>query len=393
MPHNFYEKAKSLFKYTQEMRRDFHLHPELGFEEVRTAGIVARELQNLGLEVSTGIAKTGVVALIEGGRPGPTLLLRADMDALPILEETSTPYTSQTPGTMHACGHDGHTAILLTVAKLLHEIRAELPGTIKLVFQPAEEGRGGGELMVKEGVLESPKVDYSLGLHLWNEKPVGWLGIAAGPTMAGAEKFKITVRGKGGHGAAPHLTVDPVLAGAHIVTALQSIVSRNVEPLQGAVVSVTYFKGGEAMNVIPPFVEMGGTIRTFDLGVRELVIKRFFEIIKSTATAFNCEAEIIHERMTPAVINDATLAQHAQVSAAAVLPDAHIDTSAPTTMGSEDFSFMMQTVPGLFMFVGSANADKGLNYAHHHPKFDIDEESLPRAAALMAQTAVDLLNR
>jgi amidohydrolase len=393
MPHNFYQKAQDLFAYTQGLRRDFHLHPELGFQEVRTAGIVARELQNLGLEVSTGVGKTGVVAMIEGSQPGPTLLLRADMDALPILEETQTEYTSQTQGVMHACGHDGHTAILLTVAKMLHEIRADLPGNIKLVFQPAEEGLGGAEAMLADGVLDNPKVDFSLGLHLWNDKPVGWLGIAPGPTMAGAEKFKITVRGKGGHGAAPHLTIDPILAGAHIVTALQSIVSRNVEPLQGAVVSVTYFKSGEAMNVIPPYAEMGGTIRTFAPAVREIVMKRFDEVIRNTAAALGCEVEVEPIRMTPAVINDAALTELAQNSARSVFPDAEIDASAPVTMGSEDFAYLMQSVPGLFMFVGSANAEKGLNYGHHHPKFDIDEASLPRATALMAQTAFDILKR
>ncbi len=390
---DFLAEAQKYFTYTRDMRRDFHLHPELGHQEIRTAGIVARELQALGLEVSTGVGKTGVVAMIEGSQPGPTLLLRADMDALPILEQTGAEYASQNPGVMHACGHDGHTAILLTVAKMLHGIRAELPGSIKLVFQPAEEGQGGAEGMLADGVLDNPKVDITLGLHLWNEMPVGSFALAAGPTMAGTEIFKVRVSGKGGHGAIPHLAVDPILAGAQIVSALQSIVSRNVAPLQSAVVTVTTFHAGEAFNVIPPHVDLTGTIRTFDLDVREMVLRRFDEIVNGVAAGMGCTAQIEHVRMTPALINDAKTTKIAQGVAARIFPDSPVTTSGPITMGGEDFAFMMEKVPGLFMFVGSANAEKGLNYGHHHPKFDIDEESLPRAAALFAATAVELLNR
>ncbi len=388
---DFYAEAQKLFTYTRDMRRDFHLHPELGFKEVRTAGIVAKELQALGLEVSTGVGKTGVVALIEGSKPGPTILLRADMDALPIVEETGAEYASRNPGVMHACGHDGHTAVLLTVAKMLHAMRDELPGTIKLVFQPAEEGDGGAEGMIADGVLENPKVDVTLGLHVWNEQPVGWLGIAPGPTMAGTEIFKVRVSGKGGHGAIPQLAVDPILAGAQIVSALQSVVARNVAPLKAAVVSVTTFHGGEAFNVIPPHVDLTGTIRTFDLEVRELVLRRFDEIVNGVAEGLGCQAKIEHIRMTPALINDAKTAQVALNVARRIFPKSEITTSGPITMGGEDFAFMMEKVPGLFIFVGSANAEKGLNYGHHHPKFDFDEAALPRAAALMAATALELL--
>jgi amidohydrolase len=390
---DFLVEAQKYFTYTRDMRRDFHLHPELGHQEIRTAGIVARELQALGLEVSTGVGKTGVVAMIEGSKPGPVLLLRADMDALPILEQTGAEYASQTPGVMHACGHDGHTAILLTVAKMLHGIRAELPGSIKLVFQPAEEGQGGAEGMLADGVLDNPKVDVTLGLHLWNEQPVGWLGLATGPTMAGTEIFKVRISGKGGHGAIPHLAVDPILAGAQVVSALQSIVSRNVAPLQAAVVTVTTFHAGEAFNVIPPYVDLSGTIRTFDLGVRETVLRRFNEIVTGVAEGMGCKAEIEHTRMTPALINDPRTTAIAQEVAARFFPESQVTTTGPLTMGGEDFAFMMEKVPGLFMFVGSANAEKGLNYGHHHPKFDFDEASLPRAAALMASVAVELLHR
>jgi amidohydrolase len=389
---DFYTQAKELFIYSQSMRRDFHMHPELGFQEVRTAGIVAKELQNLGLEVTTGIGKTGVVAMIEGSRPGPTLLLRADMDALPIIEKTGAEYASKNPGVMHACGHDGHTAILLTVAKMLNNARDQFPGSIKLVFQPAEEGQGGAESMIADGVFDNPKVDVTFGLHLWNEKPVGWLGIAEGPTMAGAEKFDITVTGKGGHGAMPQGAIDPILASAQLVNALQSIVSRNVAPLESAVVSVTQFHGGDAFNVIPQTVELGGTIRTFDPKVRELVLKRVSEIITGISDALGCQAEFRNTRLTPAVINDSATIKLVQKAARQVLPDLTLDDSAPITMGSEDFAFMMEKVPGCFIFVGSANAERGLDYGHHHPKFDVDEQALSQAAALMAQSAIEILN-
>jgi amidohydrolase len=333
-----------------------------------------------------------VVALIEGSRPGPTLLLRADMDALPIVEQTGAEYASQNAGVMHACGHDGHTAILLTAARMLNSARDKFPGTIKLVFQPAEEGQGGAESMIADGVLDNPKVDVVFGLHLWNEQPVGWLGIAEGSTMAGAEIFNIKLTGKGGHGAMPQTAVDPILAGAHMVSALQSVVSRNIAPLDSAVVSVTQFHGGDAFNVIPQTVELGGTIRTFKPDVRDTVLKRVEEIVVRTADTFGCKAEWTCTRLTPAVINDAGTIKIVQSAARKVLPDLHVDSTAPVTMGSEDFAYMMEKVPGCFVFVGSANPDKGLNYSHHHPKFDVDEKALSQAAALMAQSAVDILN-
>jgi amidohydrolase len=387
---DFLSEAEKLFPYTQSMRRDFHMHPELGFQEVRTAGIVAKELQSLGLEVTTGVGKTGVVAMLEGKKPGPVLMLRADMDALPIVEQTGKEYASQNKGVMHACGHDGHTAVMLTVAKMLTNVRDELNGTIKFIFQPAEEGQGGAEAMMVDGVLDDPKVDFTLGLHLWNEQPVGWLGISNGAMMAGAEKFKITVTGKGGHGAIPNLAVDPVIAGAQIVTALQSIVSRNVPPLKSAVVSVTEFHGGDAFNVIPQTVTLEGTIRTFELEVRDIVLKRFDEIVDGVVESMGCKAEIELVRMTPSLINQPEIAAYAQAAAKKVLPDHFLDT-ANMTMGSEDFAFFMEKIPGCFFFVGSANAEKNLNYPHHHPKFDVDETALPHAAALMAQAAVEAL--
>lgn len=387
----FISEAQALFEYTQSMRRDFHAHPELGFQEVRTAGIVAKELTALGLEVHTGVGGTGVVALLEGAKPGPVVLVRADMDALPIREETGAPYSSQNPGVMHACGHDGHTAVLLTVAKMLHAHRNQLSGTVKFMFQPAEEGMGGAEKMIEDGVLENPKVDVALALHVWNEKPVGWVGIAGGPAMAGAEIFKIKVRGKGGHGAVPHLAVDPILAAAQVVSALQGIVARNISPLHTAVVSVCTIHGGETFNVIPPTVEMTGTIRTFEPAVRTRVLERFEKTVHSIAEGMGCQAEIDLHILTPATINQLETAARVQAVARRLFPEADVDTANYITMGSEDFAFVLEKVPGCFFFIGSANPEKGLDAGHHHPRFDIDEAALPRGAALMAATITDLL--
>ena len=388
---DFLSEAQALFEYTQSMRRDFHAHPELGFHEVRTAGIVAKELTALGLEVHTGVGGTGVLALLEGAKPGPVVLVRADMDALPIREETGAPYASQNPGVMHACGHDGHTAVLLTVAKMLNAHRSQLSGTVKFMFQPAEEGMGGAEKMIEDGVLENPKVDVALALHVWNEKPVGWVGIAGGPAMAGAEIFKIKVRGKGGHGAVPHLAVDPILAAAQVVSALQGIVARNIAPLQTAVVSVCTIHGGETFNVIPPAVEMTGTIRTFEPAVRTRVLERFEKTVHSIAEGMGCQAEIELQILTPATINQPETAARVQAVARRLFPEADVDTANYITMGSEDFAFVLEKVPGCFFFIGSANPEKGLDAGHHHPRFDIDEAALPRGAALMAATITDLL--
>lgn len=388
---DFYTEANELFAYTRGLRRDFHRHPELGFEEVRTAGVVAQELQALGLEVSTGIAKTGVVALLEGSRPGPVVMLRFDMDALPIVEETGAEYASQNPGVMHACGHDGHTAIGLTVARMLHGRQNELAGTVKLVFQPAEEGLGGAQTMIAEGALTNPRPDVTLGLHVWNDRPVGWLGLASGPLMAAAEVFRIRLVGKGGHGALPHQTIDPVLAAAQVVSALQSIPARNVSPLQAAVISVTAIHAGEAFNVIPPLVEMRGTIRTFEPDVREVVLTRFRQVVMGVAEAMGCRAEIELEMLTPAVINESGVTESVRQAAAQVLPQATLDTTF-RTMGSEDMAYFMREVPGCFFFVGSANSELGLDAAHHHPRFDIDERALVHGAALLAGAAASFLS-
>ena len=390
---DYMKEAELLFPYTQAMRRDFHKHPEIGYEETRTAGIVTKELTELSIDVRTNVAKTGVIGLLSGKKEGPVILVRADMDALPIQEETNVEYASINDGVMHACGHDGHTAVLLSVAKLLKSHEEELSGKVKFVFQPAEEGLGGAERMIQEGVLENPKPDITLALHVWNDKPLGWFGISQGPAMAGAEIFKIKIKGKGGHGAAPHLAIDPLLAASQIIIALQSITSRNVPPLKSAVVSVCTIQGGNAFNVIPQNVQMAGTIRTFDPEVREKVLERFEVIVYGMAETMGCSAEIELDRLTPAVINDIDTSVRIKNITESLFPNATIDSSKYITMGSEDMAFIMEEVPGCYFFVGSANSEKHLNASHHHPLFDFDEQALVNATALMSASVMNLLNQ
>lgn len=387
---DFYAEAESLFSYTQKLRRDFHAHPELGFQEVRTAGIVAEELKSLGVEVTTGIAKTGVVAIIEGEQHGPVVLLRFDMDALPITEETGVEYASKTPGVMHACGHDGHTAIGLTVAKILHKYQDQLPGTVKLVFQPAEEGLGGAKLMVEEGVLENPRPDFSLSMHVWNDCPIGQIAMTPGPAMAASDLFTVEIEGKGAHGASPHLGHDPILAASQIVSAVQSIVSRSVNPMETAVVSITSIHGGNSFNVIPPKVELEGTIRNYLPEVRETIHRRLEEIVQGVAGSMECKAVLKIEKVTPAVVNDENLAKIVNQVREAVLPNS-VNISGLRTMGSEDMAYMMDDIPGCYVFVGSMNESKDLIYGHHHPKFNFDEQALVDGVTLMSAAAVALL--
>ena len=394
---DFLTQAKELFPYTQSLRRDFHMHPELGFREFRTGGIVAKELESLGMEVTKGVGKTGVVGLLEGAKPGPTLLLRFDMDALPILEETGAEYVSQNPGVMHACGHDGHTAIGLTVAKMLHAQRDQLTGTIKFCCQPSEvanngEEVGGAEMMMRDGVLDGPKVDMSLSLHLWNEKPLGWLGVSNGPVMAGADIFHVRIIGRGGHGAIPYAAVDPIVAAAQIVNALQTIVSRNVAPLDTAVVSVTNIHGGTAFNVIPPEVKLEGTIRTFDSKVRQRVVQRFEQIARGVGEGMGCQVEVDIKRITPALVNNETITSRVQKTAERLLSETNLDSDYQT-MTAEDMAFMQEKVPGCYFFVGSNDKARKLDYGHHHPKFDFNEEALIHASALMVAAALDILGQ
>jgi amidohydrolase len=387
---NFLAESGAIKQEMIERRRDFHRHPELGFEERRTAEIVAEVMGEFTQHVKTGVAGTGVVALMEGKRSRPTALLRFDMDALPIQEETGAPYSSVHPGVMHACGHDGHTAVGLAVARLLHAHLEQLPGVVKFVFQPAEEGLGGAVRMVEEGVLLDPKPDFSLAFHIWNEKPVGWIAITSGPTMAGCEILTIEIAGRGGHGAAPHEAVDPILAAAHVISALQSVISRNLDPQKAGVVSITQVRAGETFNVIPSTACLNGTIRTCDSEVREMVLERVDVVASGVAKAMGCSAKITTMPLTPPVVNDERIAERLQFLARQMFPDAVI-CSDQFTMVSDDMAFMMDTIPGCYMFIGSSNAEKGLNAAHHHPKFDFDEAVLPQAAALMAAAVWTLL--
>jgi amidohydrolase len=394
---DFLSQAQELFPYTQSLRRDFHRNPELGFREIRTGGIVARELESLGIEVTKGVGKTGVVGLLEGTKPGPTLLLRFDMDALPIVEETGAEYASQNPGVMHACGHDGHTAIGLTVAKMLHAHRDQLTGTIKFCFQPSEEGNngeevGGAEMMMRDGVLETPEVDMSLALHLWNEKPLGWLGVKKGPIMAGADIFTVRIVGRGGHGAIPDAAVDPIIAAANVVNALQTIVARNISPLDTAVVSVTSIHGGTAFNVIPQEVRLEGTLRTFDSSVRRRMVERLEQIVRGVAEGMGCQAEADIKRITPALVNNDVITSKVQETARSLLSASKLDVEYQT-MTAEDMAFMQEKIPGCFFFVGSNDKARNLDYGQHHPRFDFNEEALIRGSALMAAAAMDILNQ
>jgi amidohydrolase len=388
---NTYQEAANIFTYTQTLRRDFHIHPEVGFNELRTSKIVAQELKNLGINVKPSVGKTGVVGLLEGNKKFPVLLLRFDMDALPINEENSTEYVSQHPGIMHACGHDGHTAIGLTVAKILNQHKSRLNGSVKLVFQPAEELLIGARAMIEDGVLEDPKPDFALGVHLWNEKPVGWFGITPGPIMAGADRFTIRVIGSGGHGANPHLVNDPIIASGHILTAIQSIVSRNVPPLENAVLSVTKIQGGNSFNIIPPFVDLAGTIRTFKLNVHDLVIQRLISIVEGVASSFGCQVDINIEPLTMPVVNDEHIAEVVQRTARELFENVLIDSKYISSV-SEDMSFFMQNIPACFLLVGSSNKFNKLDFPHHHPRFDFDELSLPLAVGLLAKAVIEIIN-
>src|SRR5574341_103489 len=386
MSNDFYQRAEALLPEMVEQRRDFHRHPELAFQETRTAGIVASALHDLGLEVQTGVGKTGVVALLEGDSDGPTLLVRADMDALPIQEENKTDYVSQSAGVMHACGHDGHTSIGLAVARMLSEHRSEIKGRVKFIFQPAEEIGQGAQAMIADGILKDPRPDYSIGLHLWNDMPVRQVAVTPGPSMSAADIFKVTINGKGGHGASPHQGIDPIVAAAQIISAIQSITSRNVDPLDTAVVTVGVLHSGDAFNVIPATAEMRGTIRTFKKETKEMVHRRLREICEGVAIAMGCSAELEVTQMTLAVDNDATLSERIGRLAERIVGAENVRRDV-RTMGSEDMSFLMDDIPGCYFFVGSANSERGLDYPHHNSRFDVDESAFTIAAALLAQAA------
>jgi amidohydrolase len=375
-----------------EMRRDLHAHPETAFEERRTSGIVAERLRALGLDVRTGVGRTGVLATVVGAKPGKTVLLRADMDALPIHEENAVPYRSTTDGKMHACGHDCHTSILLQLAKHLVRDQASLAGRVKLCFQPAEEQGGGALAMIDDGALEDPSPDAVFGLHVWQDLDLGKVGITDGAFMAAVDEFDVTLHGRGAHAAMPHLGIDPVLAAAHLVTALQSIASRGTDPFKEVVVSVTQVHGGTAFNIIPPSATLNGTVRTFDDTVWNELPARFEQIVRGVSEAFGCRADVRYHRHNRATVNDPAMAAIARAAAAEVVGRENL-VDGLKTMGGEDFSWFLNRVPGCFIAIGSRNESRGLTYGHHHPRFDVDEASLAIGAEILLRTARRFLDR
>ena len=359
-----------------DWRRRLHQKPELGFKEFLTAGFLMQKLQEWGIEHETGIAKTGIVATIRGDRPGKVFAIRADMDALPIQEQNNVPYKSQHDGIMHACGHDGHTAIALGTAYYLSQHRDDFAGTVKIIFQPAEEGLGGAEPMVEAGVLKNPDVDAIIGLHLWNQLPLGTVGVRSGALMAAVECFDCVIQGKGGHGAIPQQTVDSVVVGAQVVNALQAIVARNVNPIDSAVVTVGEFHAGTAHNVIADSAKIGGTVRYFNPLYKGYFGKRMEQVIKGVCDSQGATYNLHYWELYPPVINDGAIADLVRSVAEEVVESAIWVVPECQTMGGEDMSFFLQAVPGCYFFLGSANAAKGLAYAHHHPRFDFDETAL-----------------
>ncbi|MEG3845878.1 M20 metallopeptidase family protein [Microcoleus sp. herbarium13] len=359
-----------------EWRRRLHQKPELSFNEHLTAGFVSQKLQEWGIEHQTNIAKTGIVAIIDSGKPGPVLAIRADMDALPIQEENEVDYRSQHNGIMHACGHDGHTAIALGTACYLAKHKHSFSGKVKMIFQPAEEGPGGAKPMIEAGVLQNPDVDAIVGLHLWNNLPLGTVGVRSGALMAAVETFDCTILGKGGHGAMPHQTVDAIVVAAQIVSTLQSIVARNIDPIDSAVVTVGKFHAGKTHNVIADTAEIGGTVRYFKPAYQGYFKQRIEQVIAGICQSYGANYKFDYCSYYPPTINDAKMAEFVRSVAESVVETPAGIVPECQTMGGEDMSFFLQEVPGCYFFLGSANPDKNLAYPHHHPRFDFDETAL-----------------
>ena len=370
-------------------RRDLHAHPELGFEERRTAAFVADKLDSFGLdEVHTGIAKTGVVGVLRAGSGTRAIGLRADMDALPINETTGRPYASTVPGKMHACGHDGHTTMLLGAARYLAETR-NFDGTVYFIFQPAEELEGGARVMVEEGLFERFAMPQVFGLHNWPRAPLGSFGMRTGPIMAAADRVEIKVTGQGGHGAMPHLCRDPLVAAAQIVVALQVIVGRNVDPVAQGVVSITQFHGGDADNVIPQAVTLRGTCRSFTAEVRDLLERRIDEIARGVAAAHQVAAAVVYTRGYPATVNTETEVALAAEAALDIVGEDRVDRSVAPVMGAEDFAFMLEQKPGAYIFMGGGGDDNAPML--HSPDYDFNDEALPYGASYWARLVERLL--
>jgi amidohydrolase len=383
-----FELPEALFAEAVATRRDLHQHPELGFLEVRTAKIVATRLRELSMEVHEGIATTGVIGVLRGAKPGRTIMLRADMDALPMPDEKGVPYRSTVDGVMHACGHDGHVATLLAAAKLIADRRDELTGTIVFCFQPAEEGLGGARAMVEAGVLERFGVERAYGLHYIALAPTGVVATRPGAMMASADSFDVEITGHGGHGSAPHLTIDPVAAAAQTIVALNQIVARRTDPVAPAVVSVCAVHSGSTYNVIPSTAHLKGTIRSFDETVRAALQAQVRDVCTHACATAGATADVtLLNEGFPVTSNDPEQAAYITALAARLLGEAR-SVQSPQVMGAEDFSFFAQRVPACFFFVGS-NGGPATAFMNHHGKFDLDERALETGVALMQAIAFD----
>jgi amidohydrolase len=386
------ERIRAYHAELRDLRRDIHAHPELAFEEGRTSTLVAQKLGGWGIEVHKGLAKTGVVGVIAGKRnaSGRAVGLRADMDCLPMHERNTFAHKSRNEGRMHACGHDGHTTMLLGAARYLAETR-NFDGTAYLIFQPAEEGGGGGQVMVKEGLFERFPANEIYALHNWPGLPPGQMAVRPGAVMAATDEVQITVSGRGGHGAMPHLAVDPVVAAAHIITALQTVASRTVSPLDSVVVSICSMATSQVgvFNVIPDHVKLVGTVRTFRPATRDLAQQRVKEIATKSAEALGASAAVTYERGYPATVNSAREAQFAAQVGQRLFGPANVITEHEATMGGEDFSYMLQARPGAYVFLGQGGADGGCHL--HNPNYDFNDEVIPLGAGYLAALVEDAL--
>jgi amidohydrolase len=390
------ERIRAYHAELRALRRDIHAHPELAFEESRTSSLVADKLEALGIEVHRGLAKTGLVAVIPGKRnaSGRAVGLRADMDCLPIHERNAFAHKSQNAGRMHACGHDGHTTMLVGAARYLAETR-NFDGTAYLIFQPAEEGGGGGEVMIREGLFERFPANEVYALHNWPGLAAGKMAVRAGAVMAATDEITITVRGRGGHGAMPHLSVDPVVTAAQIIMALQTIASRTVNPLDSVVVSICSMATSQlgVFNVIPDEVKLVGTVRSFQAATRELAERRLREIATKTAEALGASAEVSYVRGYPATVNSAREAQFAAQVGQRLFGKENVITEHEATMGGEDFSYMLQARPGAYVFLGQGGAASGSNEGCllHNPNYDFNDEVIPLGAGLLAALVEEAL--
>lgn len=377
------------------LRRHFHAHPELSFEERETAATIAERLRALGLEVREGVGGTGVVGVLRGraagAAAGPTLLVRADIDALPVTEEGALEYRSQVPGVMHACGHDGHTAIALTLAAVLAQRCAALCGTVKFAFQPAEERIGGAQAMIADGVMRDPPVDAVIGLHLWAPLPVGVVSVAPGPVFASADGILLRVRGRGGHGAMPQLSVDPIAVAAQIVVALQTLVSREINPLHPAVLTVGSIAGGTAFNVIADDVELRGTVRAYDAADREHLVRRAGELARGVAESMRAVVTYELTGGCAACVNDAAMAALVRHAAEATVGPRNVPTGDQRQAASDDMAFFLESAPGCYFFVGAGNPGRGIDAPHHSARFRMDEDALPIGVEVLARATLAYL--